>query len=193
MDEPSLGLAPLIVAEVFDIIRELNEDGVTILLVEQNAHMALTVAHHFFLLRPGPGGLRRRPRRHGRGRGHTAGLSRICRRLRRDGRFPPELSGRNRHRIRLRPARARLHADLRSPAAPESLLWPVDHGRRVRRHRALHGIQRGACRNRDRDRDRRRRRRGLYRAALLLGHPARTWRWPPWSPASSSGCRSRKA
>ncbi len=53
MDEPSLGLAPLIVAEVFDIIRELNEDGVTILLVEQNAHMALTVAHHFFLLDQG--------------------------------------------------------------------------------------------------------------------------------------------
>ena len=53
MDEPSLGLAPLIVAEVFSIIRELNEDGVTILLVEQNAHMALTVAHHFFLLDQG--------------------------------------------------------------------------------------------------------------------------------------------
>jgi len=53
MDEPSLGLAPLIVAEVFNIIRELNEDGVTILLVEQNAHMALTVAHHFFLLDQG--------------------------------------------------------------------------------------------------------------------------------------------
>ncbi len=53
MDEPSLGLAPMIVAEVFDIIRELNEDGVTILLVEQNAHMALTVAHHFFLLDQG--------------------------------------------------------------------------------------------------------------------------------------------
>ena len=53
MDEPSLGLAPLIVAEVFGLIRELNEDGVTILLVEQNAHMALTVAHHFFLLDQG--------------------------------------------------------------------------------------------------------------------------------------------
>ena len=53
MDEPSLGLAPLIVAEVFNIIRELNEAGTTILLVEQNAHMALTVAHHFFLLDQG--------------------------------------------------------------------------------------------------------------------------------------------
>ena len=53
MDEPSLGLAPLIVAEVFKLIRELNEAGTTILLVEQNAHMALTVAHHFFLLDQG--------------------------------------------------------------------------------------------------------------------------------------------
>lgn len=53
MDEPSLGLAPLIVAEIFQIIRELNEAGTTILLVEQNAHMALTVAHHFFLLEQG--------------------------------------------------------------------------------------------------------------------------------------------
>ncbi len=53
MDEPSLGLAPMIVAEVFELIRELNESGVTILLVEQNAHMALTVAHHFFLLDQG--------------------------------------------------------------------------------------------------------------------------------------------
>ncbi len=40
-------------AEVFSIIRELNEAGTTILLVEQNAHMALTVAHHFFLLDQG--------------------------------------------------------------------------------------------------------------------------------------------
>ena len=40
MDEPSLGLAPLIVKGVFDIIREINQQGVTILLVEQNANMA---------------------------------------------------------------------------------------------------------------------------------------------------------
>ncbi len=53
MDEPSLGLAPLIVAEIFDAIAELNRSGVTILLVEQNAHMALTVAHHFYLLEQG--------------------------------------------------------------------------------------------------------------------------------------------
>ena len=53
MDEPSVGLAPLVVAEIFDIIRELNADGVTILLVEQNAHMALAVAHKFYLIEGG--------------------------------------------------------------------------------------------------------------------------------------------
>ena len=53
MDEPSLGLAPLIVAEIFAIIGELNRDGTTIFLVEQNAHMALTVAHQFFLMEQG--------------------------------------------------------------------------------------------------------------------------------------------
>jgi branched-chain amino acid transport system ATP-binding protein len=53
MDEPSLGLAPLIVAEIFDILAELNRDGTTIFLVEQNAHMALKVAHQFFLMEQG--------------------------------------------------------------------------------------------------------------------------------------------
>ena len=53
MDEPSLGLAPLIVAEIFSIIAELNRDGTTIFLVEQNAHMALKVAHKFFLMEQG--------------------------------------------------------------------------------------------------------------------------------------------
>jgi branched-chain amino acid transport system ATP-binding protein len=53
MDEPSLGLAPLIVAEIFSIVRELNRDGTTIFLVEQNAHMALQVAHQFFLMEQG--------------------------------------------------------------------------------------------------------------------------------------------
>jgi branched-chain amino acid transport system ATP-binding protein len=53
MDEPSLGLAPLIVAEIFDIVAELNRDGATIFLVEQNAHMALKVAHQFFLMEQG--------------------------------------------------------------------------------------------------------------------------------------------
>jgi branched-chain amino acid transport system ATP-binding protein len=53
MDEPSLGLAPLIVEEIFNIIRELHADGTTIFLVEQNAHMALKVAQHFYLLDQG--------------------------------------------------------------------------------------------------------------------------------------------
>jgi len=53
MDEPSVGLAPLIVAEIFNIIVELNRDGTTIFLVEQNAHMALKVAHQFFLMEQG--------------------------------------------------------------------------------------------------------------------------------------------
>jgi len=50
MDEPSLGLAPLVVAEIFRIIAELNREGVSIFLVEQNAHLALQVAHHFYLM-----------------------------------------------------------------------------------------------------------------------------------------------
>ena len=53
MDEPSLGLAPLIVEDIFRIIRELNGEGTTILLVEQNAHMALEVANHFYLIDQG--------------------------------------------------------------------------------------------------------------------------------------------
>jgi branched-chain amino acid transport system ATP-binding protein len=53
MDEPSLGLAPLVVAEIFKIVAELNRDGTTIFLVEQNAHMALQVAHQFFLMEQG--------------------------------------------------------------------------------------------------------------------------------------------
>ena len=53
MDEPSLGLAPLIVEDIFRIIRELNDDGTTIFLVEQNAHMALKVANHFYLIEQG--------------------------------------------------------------------------------------------------------------------------------------------
>jgi len=53
MDEPSLGLAPLVVEEIFRIIAELHHDGTTILLVEQNAHMALQVAQHFYLIEQG--------------------------------------------------------------------------------------------------------------------------------------------
>ena len=53
LDEPSLGLAPLIVKTVFEIIQTLNEQGVTILLVEQNIHQALKIAHHAFVLKTG--------------------------------------------------------------------------------------------------------------------------------------------
>lgn len=53
MDEPSLGLAPLVVEEIFRIISELHADGATIFLVEQNAHMALKIAHHFYLMEQG--------------------------------------------------------------------------------------------------------------------------------------------
>jgi branched-chain amino acid transport system ATP-binding protein len=53
MDEPSLGLAPLVVEEIFRIIAELHRDGTTIFLVEQNAHMALKVAQRFYLMEQG--------------------------------------------------------------------------------------------------------------------------------------------
>jgi len=53
MDEPSLGLAPLVVEEIFRIIADLHRDGTTIFLVEQNAHMALRVASHFYLIEQG--------------------------------------------------------------------------------------------------------------------------------------------
>ena len=53
LDEPSLGLAPLLVREIFRTIREINGRGVTILLVEQNAHMALTVAGRGYVLETG--------------------------------------------------------------------------------------------------------------------------------------------
>ena len=50
MDEPSLGLAPLIVKEIFSIIKKINEDGTTILLVEQNSKAALQVAHRGYVM-----------------------------------------------------------------------------------------------------------------------------------------------
>lgn len=53
LDEPSLGLAPLIVAQIFDIIKKLNEEGMTILLVEQNARMALKISHRAYVLETG--------------------------------------------------------------------------------------------------------------------------------------------
>ena len=53
MDEPSLGLAPLIVKGIFDIIREINKKGVTVLLIEQNANMALKTADFAYVLETG--------------------------------------------------------------------------------------------------------------------------------------------
>ncbi len=53
LDEPSMGLAPILVEEIFDIIRELHKDGTTILLVEQNAQMALSVADRGYVLETG--------------------------------------------------------------------------------------------------------------------------------------------
>ena len=53
LDEPSMGLAPILVEQIFDIIKELNEAGTTILLVEQNALMALSVASRGYVLETG--------------------------------------------------------------------------------------------------------------------------------------------
>jgi len=53
IDEPSLGLAPVIVHEIFATLRQLKEQGVTIVLVEQNTHMALGVADRVFMMRSG--------------------------------------------------------------------------------------------------------------------------------------------
>ena len=53
LDEPSLGLAPLVVSRIFEVIRELNREGSTILLVEQNARMALKAAHRGYVLETG--------------------------------------------------------------------------------------------------------------------------------------------
>ena len=53
MDEPSLGLAPLVVKDIFAIIRKINDDGITVLLNEQNANMALKIADYGYVIETG--------------------------------------------------------------------------------------------------------------------------------------------
>jgi branched-chain amino acid transport system ATP-binding protein len=53
LDEPSMGLSPILVEEIFRIITEINKQGTSILLVEQNAQMALSVAHRAYVLETG--------------------------------------------------------------------------------------------------------------------------------------------
>jgi branched-chain amino acid transport system ATP-binding protein len=53
MDEPSMGLAPVLVEAIFNVITVINQKGTTILLVEQNALMALSIAHHGYVLQTG--------------------------------------------------------------------------------------------------------------------------------------------
>jgi branched-chain amino acid transport system ATP-binding protein len=53
LDEPSMGLSPILVNEIFSIIREINQQGTSILLVEQNAHKALSIAQHAYVLETG--------------------------------------------------------------------------------------------------------------------------------------------
>jgi len=53
LDEPSLGLGPKLVSEIFRIVKEINRNGVTILLVEQNVHEALELSHRAYVLQTG--------------------------------------------------------------------------------------------------------------------------------------------
>ena len=53
LDEPSMGLAPLLVKTIFEIIKEINSSGTTIMLVEQNAHMALSISHRAYVIETG--------------------------------------------------------------------------------------------------------------------------------------------
>ena len=76
LDEPSMGLAPMVVAQIFDIVREINESGVTVLLVEQNAAQALALADRGYVLETGELVLHGTGVRTARGRSGPSGLSR---------------------------------------------------------------------------------------------------------------------
>jgi len=53
LDEPSLGLAPLVIKQIFEIVRKINADGTTVFLVEQNANLALKIAHRGYVMENG--------------------------------------------------------------------------------------------------------------------------------------------
>ncbi len=53
LDEPSMGLAPILVKEIFNIVEDINKKGTTVLLIEQNARMALSIAHHAYVIETG--------------------------------------------------------------------------------------------------------------------------------------------
>ena len=89
LDEPSLGLAPVIVDRIYEVVREINAQGVTILLVEQNANYALDVSARGYVLETGP----RRAHRH---------LRQPAQRRARAGRLPGSLNDRAHHRRRRR-------------------------------------------------------------------------------------------
>ena len=61
LDEPSMGLAPMLIAQIFEIITEINQQGTTVLLVEQNAAQALQRAHRAYVLETGRSCRRARP------------------------------------------------------------------------------------------------------------------------------------
>ncbi len=74
LDEPSLGLAPILVQQIFSLITEINEQGITILLVEQNAMQALAIAHRGYVLQTGKVILADTAAGAGRQRGRPQGL-----------------------------------------------------------------------------------------------------------------------